>query len=358
VIATLDDDHYTPALLAIDKGYDLLLEKPVAQTARECVEIATAAEKKGVKVLVCHVLRYTPFYKTVKTLLMEGAVGEVVSVLAVEGVGNLHHSHSYVRGNWKSEEESTPMLLAKCCHDLDIIQWLVGKKCERVSSFGSLSYFTPENAPENAPLRCAGTYCAARPTCPYDVYKIYFEEGKRKNWRYAAVKSLSLSGEPTNEEVHEGLEKSNYGACVYHAGNDVVDHQVVNMTFDGGATASLSMNAFNQGGRYLRIFGTRGELYAHAKETEITLYSFATKEKTTVPIVKTEESLEGGHGGGDYGIIKELYDYLCDDYKGFCAASIDVSVQNHIIGFAAEKARRDGTVESVPAFAESVLKNS
>ncbi|MBQ8606395.1 MAG: Gfo/Idh/MocA family oxidoreductase, partial [Clostridia bacterium] len=172
IIATQDNMHTAPALMAIEKGYNLLLEKPVAQTPEECIEIATAAKKKGVKVLVCHVLRYTPFYKTVKKAVMDGLIGDIMSVMAVEGVGNTHQSHSYVRGDWKCEKESTPMLLAKCCHDLDIIQWIVDKPCDKVSSFGELTYFKPENAPEGAPKRCYNTDCPARESCPYDVNKV------------------------------------------------------------------------------------------------------------------------------------------------------------------------------------------
>lgn len=354
IIATMDEMHLEPALMAIEKGYHLLLEKPVAQTPEECIAIANAAKAKGVSVLVCHVLRYTPFYKTVKKLLLEGAIGDVVSVVAVEGVGNLHQSHSFVRGNWRCEGETTPMLLAKCCHDLDIIQWLVDKPCVRVSSFGELCHFRPENAPKGAPMRCVDTDCPAREHCYYDVNKVYFGEDAASFMRYAAAKGFSEQKHPTDEEVLTGLRATNYGACAYHAGNDVVDHQIVNMQFADGVTASLTMNAFNKGGRYLRIFGTKGELYAGAKDPEITVYSFDTREATAYPVPKVDESIEGGHGGGDSGIVAELYEYLSGDYTGYCAANIDISVKNHLIGFAAEKARHDNTVENVPAYAEAL----
>ena len=355
IIATLDEMHLEPALAAIECGYNLLLEKPLAQTAEECIAIATAAKKKGVKVLVCHVLRYTPFYKTVKTAVMDGLIGDVMSVLAVEGVGNVHQSHSYVRGNWKCEDETTPMLLAKCCHDVDIIQWLVDRPCEKVSSFGELTYFKPERAPENAPLRCVDTFCPVRESCPYDINKIYFSEKCPLRFcRWAASKGYSENDPPLDEEVLAGIRNSNYGACVYHAGNDVVDHQIVNMQFEGGVTASLTMNAFNEGGRYIRIFGTKGELYANASDTEITVFTFEDRKKINLSVEWTEESIEGGHGGGDTGIIYELYEYFNGEYKGFCAADIDISTQNHIIAFAAEKARKQGIVENVSEYAKSL----
>ena len=350
IIATQDNGHYDPAMKAIELGYDLLLEKPVAQTAKECIEIANAAKKKGVRVLVCHVLRYTPFYKTVKKIVMDGVIGEIQSVIQVEAVGDKHQSHSYVRGDWSREEDSTPMLLAKSCHDMDIIQWLVGKPCKKVSSFGSLTYFTPENAPEGAPKRCIDGGCPAEDTCPYHYKKVYLSENSNKFFRFAVAREYSEEFIATDEEVIKGLQNTNFGACVFHAGNTVVDHQVVNLEFEGGTTASFTMNAFNKGGRYIRLFGTKGELYANVSDTEITVYTFEDREYSKVSVMKTEESIVGGHGGGDKGIIEELYDYMNDNYTGYCAADITTSVKNHLIGFAAEKARHNDTVEYVEAF--------
>lgn len=346
VIATVDNMHLEPALMAIEKGYDLLLEKPVAQTAEECVRIATAAREKGVKVLVCHVLRYTPFYGKIKQILMAGTIGEVVSVDQVEGIGNVHFSHSYVRGNWHSEEESAPMLLAKSCHDLDIIQWLIDKPCAQVSSFGSLKHFCPENAPEGAPVRCADGTCPVMETCPYNVIKHYYDF-KTNTRREIITKGIAKSFIPTDEEVMEALKTTDYGLCAYQANNDVLDHQVVNMEFAGGATATLNVNAFNKGGRYTRIYGTKGELMAHAKDKEISVYTFEDKKTVNVPVTEVDETINGGHGGGDEGIIRELYDYMSGNYTGFRAADIDISVKNHLIGFAAETARHEHTVMDV-----------
>ena len=351
IIATQDSMHTEPALMAIELGYDLLLEKPVAQTPEDCIAICNAAKKNGVKVLVCHVLRYTPFYKTIKKALMDGLIGEVMSLMAVEGVGNTHQSHSFVRGDWKIEEESAPMLLAKCCHDLDIIQWLIDKPCGKVSSFGELTYFKPENAPEGAPKRCFGTDCPARETCPYDVNKVYLSANSAGFMRRAAGRGFSKDFTPDDDEIIEGLKNTGFGDCAFYAGNDVVDHQIVNMQF-GCATASLAMNAFNEGGRYIRIFGTKGELYANHKDTEITVFTFEDRKTFKISVKATEESIAGGHGGGDGGIIGEMYDYMCGNYKGYSAADIDISVKNHLIGFAAEKARKMDTVEHVEAFSK------
>ncbi len=354
VISTMDHMHYEPAMKAIALGYNLLLEKPVAQTAKECMNIALAAQKYHVEVLVCHVLRYTPFYSTIKKLLLDDTIGKVMSVVAVEAVGHIHYSHSYTRGDWHREDEATPMLLAKCCHDLDIIQWLIGKPCKKVSSFGELTHFTPENAPAGAPKRCIDHGCPAESTCPYHYKKIYLEEDSAYWWRNTVARGYSKGYMATDDEVEMGLKNTNFGSCIYHAGNDVVDHQVVNMEFEGGATASLTMNAFNEGGRYIRIFGTKGELYANASDAEIIIFPFNKRERVSIPITQIGDSIMDGHGGGDFGIIAEMYDYFTGSYTGYCAADIEVSVQNHMIGFAAEKARRNDTVEYVANFMESI----
>ncbi len=349
VIATVDNMHYIPAMKAIELGYNLLLEKPVAQTAQECADIDLAARKKGVKVLVCHVLRYAPFFVKVKELIMAGTVGKVISIDQVEAVGNVHYSHSYVRGNWHKERESTPMLLAKCCHDLDVIQWLLDEPCKQVSSFGSLTHFTPENAPEGAPVRCADGGCPVGDTCPYNCISHYYDF-KTNRRRSIIATGIAKSLPPTDEEVMEALKTRDYGLCVYHSDNDVVDHQVVSMEFASGATAQLTMNAFNKGGRYIRVYGTEGELYAHAKDTGIEVFSFQGNKRWTVAVPEVDESIGGGHGGGDQGIVRELYTYMTGDYTGFRAADITVSVQNHMIGFAAEEARHNKTVVQVPEF--------
>ncbi len=345
VIGTQDDMHYEPAMKAIELGYDILLEKPVAQTARECADIARAAREKGVKVLVCHVLRYTPFYGKIKELLMAGTVGEVVSIEMVEAIGHTHFAHSFVRGPWKSEKESTPMLVAKCCHDMDMVQWLVDKDCKRVQSFGSLTHFTRANMPAGAPKRCLEG-CPVGDTCPYNSVKFYYENPKC-SWRRLTTMGIAKEYWPTDDEVMQALQTTDFGLCVYQANNDVCDHQVVNLEFEGGVTATFSSNAFNKGGRYIRIYGTKGELSAYAADTQIKIFTFEDERTWTVEVPKIDETIFGGHGGGDDGIIRELYDYLSGTYTGFRAADIDTSVRNHFIAFAAEQSRREGTVVNV-----------
>ena len=352
IIATLDHMHYEPAMKAIELGYNLLLEKPVANTEKECIDIANAAKAKGVKVLVCHVLRYTPFYKRVKSLVKSGIIGEVMSVDQVEAIGDVHFSHSYVRGNWHNTKTSAPMLLAKSCHDLDVIQWLVDKPCKKVSSFGDLTYFTAKNAPEGAPESCVDGNCPYRENCIYNCHKIYVEDDF-PIWKKIFLSIHATKEDYTAEELRQLLRETTYGKCVFHSDNDVLDHQVVNMQFEGGVTATLNVNAFNRGGRFTRVYGTKGELFAFFSDKEINVRTFADRRKFTVPVEEaTSESIAGGHGGGDAGISADMYNFLAGNEIELGASEIGISVYNHLIGYAAEEARHTDTVVDLDKFCE------
>ena len=349
IIATQDQMHFEPAMKAIELGYHLLLEKPAAPTPAECYKIADAANKKGVSVIICHVLRFTPFFTTLKRIIDEGKIGKVMSINHYEGVGHIHYSHSFTRGNWHKEADSSPMLLAKSCHDIDILQWLVGEKCTRVHSFGTLSHFCAANKPEGAPEYCY-MGCPAAESCPYNAEKIYACEKSHYISRAADSES------PTADDVRRVLTETNYGRCVYQCDNDVVDHQIVNLEYEGGATVSFTMCAFNEGGRRIHIMGTKGEVYATMKDKTITLYEFETGKKTDVPILDaiTNQEITGGHGGGDRGIMRALTEFLSGTYKGNALTDISTSVANHLTVFAAEQARREGRVVTVEEYIESL----
>lgn len=352
VIATMDRLHYAPSMKAIEKGYNLLLEKPVTPTPEECFAIADAAKEKGVKVLVCHVLRYTLFYRTLKKLIDDGAIGDVISIHADECVGHLHQSHSFVRGNWGNEHESSTMLLQKCCHDMDVLQWLMNKECKRVHSFGSLSYFTRKNAPEGSPEYCIEG-CPHKDECYYDATKIYSPD--HPGW----YKGHALRKEnPTREDYENLLRNTQYGKCVYKCDNTVVDHQVVNLEFEDGSTISFNMNAFNKGGRHIRIMGTKGELSGDAGKTTIEYFNFETGNVENLsPTASTlGDAIDSGHGGGDSGIVEVLYEYLTAGYEGNLLSEIGVSAKNHMIVFAAEQSRITGTVVDVNEFMNSVKR--
>lgn len=335
IIATQDRQHLEPALAMIEKGYDLLLEKPMAATPEECKQIVEAAEKKGVKVIIGHVLRFTKFWNAVKDVLDDGKIGEIVSINHVECVGNEHQSHSFVRGHWRNAEESTPMIVQKSCHDMDILQWLIGKKCKQVQSFGSLTYFTAKNKPEGAPDYCVKG-CPAADTCYYNAVKLYYDDKENAWFRKAATRKVEV---PTDEEVLEAITNTRYGKCVFDCDNNVVDHQVVNLEFEDGITVCFTMNAFNKGGRDIRIYGTAGELIADMEKGEIKIYSFDTKEYTQVDMEKISGSITSGHGGGDTGIMEDLMKYFNDEGATKAICDLRTSYQNHLIAFAAEEAR-------------------
>lgn len=338
IIATQDYMHYEPAMKAIELGYHLLLEKPAAPTPAECLAIDRAATAKGLEVIVCHVLRFTPFFTTLKRLIEEGRVGRIINMIHLEGVGNIHQSHSYVRGNWGNVGRSTPMILAKSCHDIDILQWLLNERCTRVQSFGSLSYFKAENKPEGAPEFCVQG-CPVEDTCPYHAGRIYHVLKKY-------VTHATGKHHPTKEDVDYAINNTNYGRCVFQLDNDAVDHQVVNLEYEDGATVSFTMSGFNKGGRKIRIMGTKGEIYGDMSQKTVSLYSFDTLETEEIPITNavTDETIFGGHGGGDLGIIKAFCQFMTGTYEGNSITDITTSVENHLVTFAAEDARLSGCV--------------
>lgn len=351
VMITMQDRmHFEPAMMAIEKGYHLLLEKPMAATPDECMKIAEAAEKRGVYVIIGHVLRYAPFYRALKKLLDAGTIGRVMNINHAECIGNLHFSHSYVRGNWHSEEESTPMLLAKSCHDFDILQWLVDKEFKRVQSFGSLSYFTKENKPEGAPKRCIDG-CPHGETCPYNCVKMYYDE-KKNAWRRTAATMAPTTLNATDEEVEKALRENDYGLCVFDANNDVIDHQVVNMEFVDDVIATFTVSAFNKGGRKITVMGTKGEIVGDPSLGILNVYTFDDKKTETLKStdVVEDESILGGHGGGDSRLIKALVELIGDGQTSVSYCSALVSAKNHLATFAAEESRRTGRVIDVTEY--------
>ena len=330
-VCTLDDDHTEPAVRAMELGYHLLLEKPMSNTETECCAIVEAARKHQRKLAVCHVLRYTPFFMTLKELIDRGEIGEVTTINQIENVGYWHQAHSFVRGNWRTVRETSPMLLQKSCHDMDIILWLMGRDCLRVQSFGSLRHFTPENAPEGAPERCLDG-CPHADSCPYYAPKLYMDMNLT-GWPVDVI-TTDLSEEGRRKALEEGP----YGRCVYHCDNDVVDRQVVNLEFAGGAVATFTMTGLTADfSRQLKIFGTKGQIQADMGTKDIVLQRFG-EEKQRIPV----ETAASGHGGGDFGILRDFLQVLREG--GESRTSAEVSLQSQLICFAAERSRNEHIV--------------
>lgn len=334
-ICTPDRDHYATTIAALRQGYHILLEKPIAPTADECREVARVATEMQRHVVVCHVLRYTPFYTKLKELLEEQVVGRIMAVRACENVSYWHQAHSFTRGNWRNSDTTTPMILQKCCHDMDILLWLTGKHCLRVSSFGHQSYFKPENAPEGAPLRCTDG-CPAADTCPFNAERFYMTHIRngKTNWPVSM-----LCAHPDEQTVMDALRNGPYGRCVFHCDNNVVDHQIVNLELEDDLDVSFMMCGFTKEmERTIRLMGTTGEIVGNVEKRIIQVHPYVGEmQEIDVSKLATDFS---GHGGGDVGLLREFAHLLkTGDRSSSRLTSIQDSVESHVVALAAETSR-------------------
>lgn len=334
IISTPDNLHYGPCMKALSMGYDILLEKPIAPTEKECRKILALAKKTNRIVAVCHVLRYSPYFIKVRELIQKGSIGELISIQHLEPIQHIHMSHSYVRGNWHNSKETTPIILAKSCHDLDILRWLVGSSCEKITAFGDLKWFKKENTPVGATPRCTDG-CAVEKECPYSALKIYYRDRQRTH-----VFDLPTEEEKQGEAILDRLKTTNYGRCVYQMDNDQPDHYTTNLQFSNGVTAAFSMEAFTSyEGRCTRVMGSHGDIVGDM--SQFTLTNFLTGEKTEW------QQNSDAHGGGDWNLVSDWIQAVSQQNAGLLSSSIDASVESHIIGFTAEKSRLKGSTEKV-----------
>ncbi|MDK2953610.1 MAG: hypothetical protein PWQ27_993 [Kosmotoga sp.] len=344
IISTPDHLHVKPAIAFMEKGYDLLLEKPMATNLEDAIKIAVLAQKLNRKVMVAHVLRYTSFFSKLKELIQSEIIGKIMSIEHKENIGYYHMAHSYVRGNWRREDETAPIILTKSCHDMDILYWLVGKKSRAIASFGHLSHFRKENKPAGATERCTDG-CAVERECPYSAIKIYL--GKNTGWPVSVI-TQDLSYEGRLKALQEGP----YGRCVYSCDNDVLDHQVVSIEFEDEITASFTLTAFTEEiTRKINIFGTKGEIIGHFEKNEIEVAVFG-KEKFKIRVFPPEE---GGHNGGDFQMMDAFVRLLTEpDYQGTFTSPMD-SLESHFMAFAAERSRLSRTVVNMEEFRKEFL---
>jgi predicted dehydrogenase len=340
IIATQDAMHVEPAIALAKQGYAILLEKPMAPKEEDCVRIAQAAQEAQVLFAVCHVMRYTAYTQTLKNLVDSGLIGEIVSLQHLEPVGYWHQAHSFVRGNWRNEKESSFMLLSKSCHDLDWMRYIMGERCLSVSSFGALKHFKKSQKPVEAGSATRCLSCAYEPNCPYSAKKIYLGNLRRG---YTGWPVDVVTPEPTLASLTAALETGPYGRCVYECDNDVVDHQVVSLWFEHEKTATFTMTAFNQAShRKTRIFGTRGELYGNGDTIEH--YDFMTDETRVISAESADASILGGHGGGDYGLMDRFVTAVARNDPSFILSGVAESLETHQMVFAAERARKEHRV--------------
>ena len=336
IIATMDRDHYDHVMQALDCGYDILLEKPISPDPKECIEIETRANMLGKRITVCHVLRYNSFFQQIKDIIDSRELGKVIAIKHAENIGNFHMAHSFVRGNWRNDTLSSPIIMQKSCHDLDILLWLTGKHCTRVAAFGSLTYFREENAPEGSADRCLD--CRRAKDCRFDAWQAYLPA--LGDWP-ADVVCL----EQTEAALKEALQTGPYGRCVYRCDNNVCDHMSILMEFEGGITATFSLTAQSSNiHRNIHIMCEDGEIHGDELDGSIKVTYFRRNkiEKEKIKLYQST-SYEKGHGGGDEGIMEDFTAGLrenCSDSR----SSISRSVESHLMACAIEKARITGTV--------------
>lgn len=332
MVCTQDRMHCEPVVMAMEKGYHVLCEKPMSPEKEEIIRMGEFAEKYHRILSVCHVLRYSPFFTRLKSMLDEGAIGRLMSIQHIEEVGYWHHAHSFVRGNWRNAEESSPMILQKCCHDMDILLWLTGSHCKKISSFGELTYFKKEHAPDDAPAYCMDG-CPHREECPFYAPRFYLEHPKAvEDGLVYAVTDQTDSG-----QVLAALRNGPYGRCVFHCDNTVVDHQTVDLEFENGVTASFLMTAFtNQCARRIRLMGTRGELKGDMEAGIIEWVDFASGTTQTIQLHTPSK----GHSGSDMSMMREFVRMIGEEKNGKTDAA--VSVESHLMALAAEEARLTG----------------
>jgi predicted dehydrogenase len=338
IIAMPDRHHAAPAIAVLAHGYDVLLEKPMAADPAAAAALVRAAQTSGRILGAAHVLRYTPFFQAIHRVIVEGRLGDVVTVEHRENVVAWHMAHSFVRGNWAREAEATPMIVQKCCHDFDILSWNLPARVARLSSVGSLVHFRPENAPPGATARC--TDGCPVDACPFDARRIYLDE-RRTGWPvHVITDDLSRAGRL------RALAGGPYGRCVYTAGSDVVDHQVVTMQLEDGASVVLVMHGHShEEGRTMRYDGTRATLRAvFGRRQEIQVIDHASGRVDDIPIA----AVSGGHGGGDRGLIEAFVEAVRT--RRPLPTSAAEAIESHLLAFAAEEARISGGVVDMAAY--------
>lgn len=331
LVCTQDNMHVEPAVAAMRAGYDILLEKPISKSADEMKRLVNASKETGRRVSVCHVLRFSPFFNKLKELIDNGAVGQLVHIVQTECVAFWHFAHSYVRGNWRNEEQSSPVILAKSCHDLDILLYLTGKRAVSVSSSGKLVHFKAENAPKGAPSHCLDG-CSAAENCPYDVKKLYLNG---ESWTDSLRKIAT--GYTDVRRAYPEIATGPYGRCVYRCDNDVPDSQSTFIEFDGGVTATFVLSAFTRTmTRTVNIMGSRGQIIGDMEKNSVSVFDFASGNVCEISI----DSPPGGHNGSDVSMMREFVSAAHFGQK--LRTDLSESVESHFMALAAEESRRTG----------------
>jgi len=343
VIAMPDHLHHEPCIQAMRLGYDVLLEKPMAQSEAECREILKVQRETGRVVGIAHVLRYAPYFIDMRNVVLSGKLGKIVNMQHMEPIEWRHMMHSYVRGNWHNSAETTPIILAKSCHDLDIMRWIMDEPCVKITGFGDLSFFTRENAPEGSGDRCLD--CAVEEGCAYSAKQMYLRDQERI---YAIMPVVPDDPVKLNQAILHSLETTNYGRCAFKMENDQPEHLACAMKFKSGATATFNMDGFTTyHGRRTRLMGTKGDLVGDMDTFTYTDYLTKTSFTWDISVSDVKGYEDSGHGGGDYRFVSDLLNAVYHRDESLLTSTVAASVESHVMGFRIEESRKGGGVQDV-----------
>lgn len=352
---TMDEQHIETAIPLLECGYDMLLEKPFAVNEEEALTLKACAEKNNSKVMICHVLRYTPFYYSIKERVARGDIGDIINIQMTEHVSYHHLSTSYVRGKWANSKKShTTMLLAKSCHDIDLMMWMMSEtRPTQVSSFGGKYQFIPENAPEGAGNICM-VDCPHVDTCVYSTKRLYIDHPDR--WAFYVWDKLEHLENPTIEDKIALMKSdSPYARCIYKCDNDVVDHQSVLINFESGATGTHNMiGGSSQSLRKIHIIGTKGEIFGNFEESKYTVLKINPSpdahneecdvEEVDLMVTGDMVGAFGGHGGGDERLSEDFVKFIRGEEPSLACTSIFDSMAGHMSVYMADKSRENGGI--------------
>jgi len=343
-ICTNENYHYEPTILAMQKGYNILLEKPITQLPHTSVEIGDLAEKYDKVFILGYVLRYTPFFSEIKKVLSEGRIGQIKTIVHSEHIGIAHYAHSFVRGVFSKEENAGPIILSKCCHDMDILNWLIDSKCIQLSSFATPTYFNEKNAPEGAPTRCTDG-CPISDNCYFYAPRLYSAPRSGFN-----VDTISLDTTPMGKM--QALKDGPFGRCVFKCDNNVVDTQIVNMEYENGVNVSFSMTAYTEECyRTIHITGTKGELEGNLETNKFTIKDFNSGKLDIVNV----STVSDRHSGGDYYLMTDFIKLVREgNLSG--RTSVRDAVDSHVMCFAAEKSRKEGKIIKIEEYKKELRK--
>lgn len=349
IVASMDRDHYAHAMAGLERGWHLLLEKPISPDPLECVKISRKAEEKNLSVTVCHVLRYSPFFIRIREILSSGRLGKIICIDHTENVGNFHMAHSFVRGNWRNSDLASPIIMQKSCHDLDILLWLTGKRALKISSAGSLRFFKPENAPAGSTDRCLD--CPVVDSCRFDARKAYLPV-------IGSWPAEVLTQDQTEEGILKALREGRYGRCVFRCDNNVCDHQTTLIEFEDGITAAFTLSGMtNRMCRTIHIMCENGELWGDDEKGEIRISSFRSNnvsgyEEKVIHI----GSVSGDHSGGDQGLMEDFSAGLHGRRESESRSSVHQSVESHLMACAAEVSRRTSQTVDLLQYEQDLLR--